>query len=277
MSSDTRYTLTPLTPPLLPQYKRLNSLLLPIKYPDKFYDEPIRDPTGVGCLCFVVVWHDEPSRSKKAGETAPEPQSSWRAEARRQSENGDGGVGVREGVRGRVVGGIRCRMETVSEEEPAFEAGGDIERAQTGKAEGGSWQTLIAPTPMNSKDDGVDVGLAGSRRRRIYVMSLCLLAPYRGFGIASQLLDAVVANACLAPSPAADGPLHIYAHVHAPNLLALEFYQKRGFVLDETVIEGYYPRLRPRDARLVWKRVNPGEVIRGMALVQGSKTEIGSS
>lgn len=43
----------------IPHLKRLNSLLLPIPYPEKFYREIIEDPL-TNSITLVAVWHDDP-------------------------------------------------------------------------------------------------------------------------------------------------------------------------------------------------------------------------
>ncbi|KAK3047559.1 hypothetical protein LTR09_011064 [Extremus antarcticus] len=61
----------------IPHLKRLNSLLLPIPYQEKFYRETIEDPL-TNSITLVAVWHDDPARS---------------------------GID-----KGRLVGAIRCRI-----------------------------------------------------------------------------------------------------------------------------------------------------------------------
>lgn len=61
----------------IPHLKRLNSLLLPIPYPEKFYREIIEDPL-TNSITLVAVWHDD---LRAAG-----------------------------AEKGRLVGAIRCRL-----------------------------------------------------------------------------------------------------------------------------------------------------------------------
>ncbi|KAJ9635471.1 hypothetical protein H2199_008474 [Coniosporium tulheliwenetii] len=61
-------TLEPVTPSTLPSLRRLNSLLLPIPYPQKFYDEILSDPV-TSSITLVALWHDTP------------PQGLWQAYA----------------------------------------------------------------------------------------------------------------------------------------------------------------------------------------------------
>jgi ribosomal protein S18 acetylase RimI-like enzyme len=70
-------TLVPCDKSLIPSFQRLNTLLLPIPYPQTFYKEILSDPTASD-LTLLALWHNDPSTSS----TTP----------------------------GRVIGGIRCRI-----------------------------------------------------------------------------------------------------------------------------------------------------------------------
>lgn len=59
----------------------------------------------------------------------------------------------------------------------------------------------------------------------------------------------------------------VYAHVWEANEEGVEWYVKRGFVVDRAVVENYYRRLRPQGARLVRRRVGVGDWVRmGMGI-----------
>ncbi|TGZ83427.1 hypothetical protein EX30DRAFT_155669 [Ascodesmis nigricans] len=158
--------------------KRLNSLLLPVNYGTKFYQDIIRNPDTDGALTRVAMW--------------------------------DGGVGV--------VGGVRGRWEPPSSS---------------------SSSSLSSSSPT----DGTPRG------GKIYLMTLCTLSPFRTLGIAAALLQHIVAVA------REWGVEEVYAHVWVENGEALEWYRRRGFVVEEGVVEGYYRRLRPDGARVVRLRM----------------------
>lgn len=61
----------------MPSFKKLNSLLLPIPYPESFYKEILADPVDKS-ITLMALWHDSPSDIGKA--------------------------------KGRLVGAIRCRL-----------------------------------------------------------------------------------------------------------------------------------------------------------------------
>jgi ribosomal protein S18 acetylase RimI-like enzyme len=101
-----------------------------------------------------------------------------------------------------VIGGIACRLEAV----PA-------------PAEGG-----------------------GGPSARLYIMTLGVLAPYRGEGVGSALLRRAL-DEC-----AGDEAIrYAYLHVHSGNEEAVRFYERFDFRIHCTV-PGYYRKLSPPDA-----------------------------
>jgi N-alpha-acetyltransferase 50 len=81
---------------------------------------------------------------------------------------------------------------------------------------------------------------------RIYVQALCLLAPYRGLGIATTLLESILKPRLLLEHDIES----VYAHVWECNAEALEWYAKRGF-RQVMLVEDYYRKLRPGGAWIV--------------------------
>lgn len=73
--------LVPLTHELLPAYKRLNALTLPVAYPESFYKETMTEPY-LG-ITLVALWHSAPSQGSGATLPAEPP---------------------------RLVGAVRCRL-----------------------------------------------------------------------------------------------------------------------------------------------------------------------
>ncbi|KAI9828314.1 MAG: hypothetical protein M1832_002742 [Thelocarpon impressellum] len=81
--------IAPCLPAHMPALRRLNALLLPVRYPDGFYDE-ITGDQAVGALTRVAVWAPADVAGREGG----------------------------EGLEGaKVVGGIRCRLEHADGEE----------------------------------------------------------------------------------------------------------------------------------------------------------------
>lgn len=83
---------------------------------------------------------------------------------------------------------------------------------------------------------------------RIYIQALCLLAPYRGKGFATALLESILSPRLLLEHNIAS----IYAHVWECNEDALEWYAKRGFQ-QVMLVDDYYRKLKPGGAWIVKK------------------------
>ncbi|OWA53874.1 putative N-acetyltransferase san [Hypsibius exemplaris] len=84
--------------------------------------------------------------------------------------------------------------------------------------------------------------------RRLYIMTLGCLAPYRRHKIGTLLLDHVLAIC------QKDGYTAVVLHVQVNNEAALAFYKAHGFeIIDRT--EQYYKRIEPADAFLLEKKM----------------------
>ena len=90
-------SLEPLIKARLSAFKRLNSLLLPIPYQNKFYDEIFTDPVGAS-VTFVAVWHDDDNDKKN--------DISVSCNAHARDVNADD--------RGKLIAGVRCRILTAA-------------------------------------------------------------------------------------------------------------------------------------------------------------------
>ncbi|CAH8281872.1 unnamed protein product [Eruca vesicaria subsp. sativa] len=81
---------------------------------------------------------------------------------------------------------------------------------------------------------------------KVYIMTLGVLAPYRGIGIGSKLLNHVL-DMCTKQNMS-----EIYLHVQTNNEDAINFYKKFGFEITDT-IQDYYVNIEPRDCYVVTK------------------------
>lgn len=167
------FRIVPVQTDHLPALKRLTGNLLPVRYPDRFFDG--------------VVIENIPATFSRVALMDEKP-----------------------------VGWIRCRLDPFPEQ-----------------------------TVPPSKTKPI--------YNRIYVQALCVLAPYRGLGIATSLLEAVTAP----PLPSKYDIAHVYAHVWESNEEALEWYDKRGFKRTMKV-DQYYRKLRPDGAWIVKKDLDGG-------------------
>lgn len=84
-------------------------------------------------------------------------------------------------------------------------------------------------------------------QRKLYIMTLGCLGPYRRCGVGKKLLDHVMKIA------KDDGQYDaIFLHVQISNDEALQFYNKFGFKIIDTKQE-YYKRIEPADAYVLEK------------------------
>uniref|UniRef100_A0A914VTZ7 N-terminal methionine N(alpha)-acetyltransferase NatE n=1 Tax=Plectus sambesii TaxID=2011161 RepID=A0A914VTZ7_9BILA len=93
-----------------------------------------------------------------------------------------------------------------------------------------------------------------NNRRRMYIMTLGTLAPYRRFGLGTLMLNHVFSLCEKDPTLES-----IFLHVQVSNESALEFYGKFGFENVDTV-ENYYKRIEPADAYVLEKKLQHNRV-----------------
>uniref|UniRef100_A0A914YHA9 N-terminal methionine N(alpha)-acetyltransferase NatE n=1 Tax=Panagrolaimus superbus TaxID=310955 RepID=A0A914YHA9_9BILA len=89
-------------------------------------------------------------------------------------------------------------------------------------------------------------------RKRLYIMMIGTLAPYRRYGVGTMLISHVLAL-CEKDTNIES----VYLHVQSSNEAAMEFYKKFGFEVVDNV-KNYYKRIEPNDAYLLEKAVNNG-------------------
>ena len=206
--------LAALTPGTLPSFRRLVALLLPIGYPDRFYQHLLANPDRLS-LARVAVWADPPPHATSL-RLAPA--------AKRGAADAGGPL---------VVGGIACRLEPLDAPDPP----GRADRAQMAPAANGSTAAVV--------DASVQVEYA------LYVQTLAVLSAFRGQGVGTALLEDAVGAAVREGAAEGRRVVSVYAHVWEANDEALAWYRARGFTVEEGVAPGYYRRLTPGGARVV--------------------------
>ena len=89
-----------------------------------------------------------------------------------------------------------------------------------------------------------------SNPHRLYIMTLAVLAPYRGRGIGSQLLQNLL-DYCTN----SDSDIHdIFLHVQTSNVDAIRFYTERfGFEQGERIENYYSKRISPPHCHVIYK------------------------
>jgi len=86
--------------------------------------------------------------------------------------------------------------------------------------------------------------------RRIYIMTLGVLARYRSYGIGTKLVQTILNYA-----DKRKDINEIYLHVQVNNNYAINFYKRFGFEVGETLFN-YYKRIQPPDCFVLTKKVN---------------------
>lgn len=106
----------------------------------------------------------------------------------------------------------------------------------------------------------VVIGAIGCRMERtpepkLYILTLGVLAPYRGMGVGSRLLTRVLQTV----ESSLPEVTEAFLHVQTSNEEAIAFYQRFGFHRAE-VVEGYYKRnrLEPPDAVVLRRSLQSG-------------------
>ncbi|XP_073983028.1 probable N-acetyltransferase san [Rhodnius prolixus] len=87
--------------------------------------------------------------------------------------------------------------------------------------------------------------------RRLYIMTLGCLSPYRRLGVGTTMVEHVLRHV------EKDGNYdNVYLHVQVNNTGAIDFYKKFGFEIHETK-KHYYKRIEPADAHVLQKTLRP--------------------
>lgn len=83
--------------------------------------------------------------------------------------------------------------------------------------------------------------------KRLYIMTIGVLAPYRCCGIGTELLEQ-----CLKQVESDKLIEEVYLHVQTSNTEAINFYKRFGFTIKDT-IKNYYKRIDPPDCHVLVK------------------------
>jgi len=103
----------------------------------------------------------------------------------------------------------------------------------------------------------VGADAAGSGKKKLYIMTLGCLAPYRRLGVGSKMVEHVLNIV------AKDGNFEsVFLHVQVNNEGAINFYRNFGFDVVETK-ENYYKRIEPPDAYVLEKKLDGGATTNG--------------
>jgi len=87
-----------------------------------------------------------------------------------------------------------------------------------------------------------------AKNRKLYIMTLGVLAAYRGRGIGTKLIQSVLDYA-----KEEERIDEIYLHVQTNNHDAMHFYESRFEFIRGEKIENYYRRIDPPDCYILYK------------------------
>lgn len=252
----------PPTPSLLPAYKRLITTLLPIPYPPQFYTASL--PPFSDSFALLATWQSDPSPTSSSSNpsssstststsTTSRP-SSQQEQKQKQKQQQQQQQQQSEVV---VIGGIQARIEDHSTS--------PVEGRNNKNVKGGSSDGI-----SSSSSSGSGVGTTESttdpkekEKKVLYIQTLAVLAPYRGLGVGSKLLEELIETVLKKEEEKEKNSVaEVYAHVWEVNEEGVEWYLKRGFVVVGGLVERYYRRLRPQGARLLRRRVGVGDWVR---------------
>ena len=249
------------TPSLLPAYKCLITSLLPIPYPPQFYTASL--PPFSDSFALLAIWQTDPSPSSSSSSSSTStttPSSTSTYTTSRPSSQQEQKQQQSEVV---VIGGIQARIE--------HHSSSPVEGRNNNNVNGGGG---ISSSSSGSSSGGSGVGTestANPPKKILYIQTLAVLAPYRGLGVGSKLLEELIEmvlkkeeenekeNEGKKTPNLVEG---VYAHVWEVNEEGVEWYLKRGFVVVGGLVERYYRRLRPQGARLLRRRVGVGDWVR---------------
>jgi len=106
----------------------------------------------------------------------------------------------------------------------------------------------------------VGADATGSGKKKLYIMTLGCLAPYRRLGVGSKMVEHVLNIV------AKDGNFEsVFLHVQVNNEGAINFYRNFGFDVVETK-ENYYKRIEPPDAYVLEKKLDGGATTNGTTI-----------
>ena len=133
-----------------------------------------------------------------------------------------------------IVGNVCCREEKMSPREAAAAVPSGSAAATT---------PSFTPSDISSKSNN------DTKSKHVYVMTLGVLAPYRGRGVGKAMVHYVIERA------QRDGYASVYLHVHTANEFAVDFYKSLGFDVVGK-IQGYYKRIDPPDCFVLARALN---------------------
>eukprot|EP00457_Paulinella_chromatophora_P010774 gb/GEZN01010890.1/.p1 GENE.gb/GEZN01010890.1/~~gb/GEZN01010890.1/.p1 ORF type:complete len:227 (-),score=33.57 gb/GEZN01010890.1/:522-1139(-) len=133
-----------------------------------------------------------------------------------------------------LIGAVLCRVEKENKEK---ESKGDTDKGNDGK----------------SKHPKAGGSARGGGRKKLYIMTLGVLAPYRNLGIGTKMLEKILAYVDKHKQIK-----QVFLHVQPTNQEAIKLYEKYHFKVSEH-IQNYYKRIEPKDCYIMSCSFNESE------------------
>ncbi|KAI8871310.1 acyl-CoA N-acyltransferase [Ramicandelaber brevisporus] len=235
--------------------RRLNTVLLPVRFSDKYY----RDVLSVGSLaqlayykdvcvgavtCFIVPLEDggEDVVLKNAGKRPEEkerPISEVLSTLPAPTAAPD--------VMATALKPPKDPKKVEDDAKSKAKANAKDKNASSGNKKKEEEEAAAAAAAAKAKEEEEAAALPPGPKR-LYITTLGVLAPYRRLGIGKKLIDHVTEYAKSAHPEAAALSLH----VSVDNEEAIEFYKKLGFSVRKE-LKSYYIGLPNCDALYLWR------------------------
>ena len=123
-----------------------------------------------------------------------------------------------------------------------------VERSTEGLNKFALWRGIVLGA-VCCRIENMEDGLKG---KRVYIMTLCVEAPYRGRGIGTQLIESVL-DSCDRLGDIREVALH----VQISNKDAIRFYTDRFEFIQGPMVENYYQRIDPPHCYLLYRKLHP--------------------
>lgn len=113
----------------------------------------------------------------------------------------------------------------------------------------------VVERPLGEENNGQVVGVVDSRvpRQRLYIMTLAVLAPYRGRGTGRKLLQSALDYCRRQLSSVVD---QVALHVQISNTDAIRFYTRHFDFCKGEMVRNYYKRIQPPHCYMLYKHLS---------------------
>lgn len=130
-----------------------------------------------------------------------------------------------------------------------------VERNNEGLNKFAYWNGLIVGAVCARIEDILHSDEGEEKSQRLYIMTLGVLAAYRGRGAGSQLIQSVLDYYESEKNASLKNVGEICLHVQISNGDAIKFYTERFGFVQGPMVENYYRRIDPPHCYLLYKKL----------------------